>query len=222
MKTASRDFEISLLSSGYRSVIGLDEVGRGCVAGNVTVGAAYVDTSTGPPPAGVSDSKLLSPSRRDALVGPLSAWTAGRLTVGHASTLEIDRFGIISALRLAGHRALASLPPAAVIVLDGSHNWLRAPDGWLEGMITSGVLENAVEIPEVRVVVKADRDVAVVAAASVYAKTVRDAQMTELDTLFPGYGFAKHKGYLTKEHTTALRTYGPCDVHRRSFTLPTC
>jgi ribonuclease HII len=218
--TASRTFELGLLDAGYPSLIGLDEVGRGCVAGEVTVGAAMIDRSTGDAPAGLADSKLLTASRREALVAPLLEWTAGRLAVGHATAAEIDRYGIIGGLRLAGYRALSSLPAPGLVLLDGSHNWLHAPDGWVDEMLEHGTLTQRPEELTVQTKVKADRDVTVVAAASVYAKTVRDGRMTELDATFPAYGFSQHKGYLTAAHTAALRAHGPCDAHRRSFTLP--
>lgn len=218
--TASRTFELGLLDAGFLSVLGLDEVGRGCVAGEVTVGAALIDRSTGDAPSGLADSKLLAASRREALVVPLLEWTAGRLAVGHATADEIDQFGIIGGLRLAGYRALSLLPTPGLVLLDGSHNWLRSPDGWVDEMLERGVLAHHPDELTVQTKVKADRDVAVVAAASVYAKTVRDARMTELDAVFPAYGFAKHKGYLTAAHTAALREHGPCNAHRRSFTLP--
>lgn len=188
------------LLAEFASLAALDEVGRGCVAGPVSVGAVLLRRGTPPPPAGVRDSKLLSPKRREELYPTVVAW-APSFAVGHASASEIDELGLVSSLRLAGRRAIAALDEVpAVVLLDGNHDWLGGDD---------------VTYP-VRTRVKADRDCLSVAAASILAKVERDALMCALPTA-EVYGFAEHKGYLTAAHLEALRRHGPAAPHRRSW-----
>lgn len=196
--------ERALLRGGARVVAGMDEVGRGALAGPVSVGVVAVDLATRTGPKGVADSKLLSPAARTALLPALHRWGVAR-AVGHATAAEIDEVGIIAALRLAGRRALTALEVEVdVVLLDGSHDWL--------GPSTGG--------PAVRTKVKADRTCASVAAASVLAKCERDALMVALATEHPGYGWAENKGYGAPEHLAALRGSGPSPLHRRSWRLP--
>ncbi|MFI7587757.1 ribonuclease HII [Spongisporangium articulatum] len=116
-----------LRDGGHRLLAAVDEVGRGALAGPVTVGVVLIDEATRSAPSGVRDSKLLTPAARQALVPKLRRW-APRHAVGHAEPAEIDRFGIIAALRLAARRALAALPEAPdCVLLDGSHDWLSVP-----------------------------------------------------------------------------------------------
>jgi ribonuclease HII len=227
--------ERRLLREGHRLVAGMDEVGRGALAGPVTVGVVVVDAGTRTAPAGVRDSKLLTPAARQALVPALRRWGVAR-AVGHAEPAEIDALGIIAALRLAGRRALSALPVVPeCVILDGSHNWLT-------GRPRSLALEDAEEPPRqeeclfeweatppgaarstdpaVRTMVKADRSCAAVAAASVLAKVERDAIMVERSSAYPGYGWALNKGYSAPEHIAALRAAGTCPQHRRSWSLP--
>lgn len=184
------------------SVAGMDEVGRGSLAGPVSVGIVVVDAATRRPPEGLRDSKLLSPAAREALVVPIRGW-AHSWAVGHAGPAEIDEVGILRALRLAGERALAALParPGAVL-LDGNHDWLESQDCALE------------------LRVKADVECASVAAASVLAKVARDALMVGLAAEFPAYAWHANKGYAAPAHLAALRELGPCREHRRSWRLP--
>lgn len=228
--------ERTLLRAGHRSVAGMDEVGRGALAGPVSVGVVVVDLGTRTAPSGVRDSKLLTPAAREALVPRLRRW-AGAWAVGHAQPEEIDRFGIIAALRLAGHRALAALPePPDMVLLDGSHDWLtpprtgsRAVQEALFDVGPAAVPEPPVREPAplpalclrpvVTTLVKADLKCAAVAAASVLAKVERDALMVERARLFPGYGWRENKGYAAPEHAAALRSLGPCEQHRRSWNL---
>ena len=203
--------ERALLRAGARVVVGMDEVGRGALAGPVTVGAVAVDLSTRSGPRGLADSKQLTPAARERLGPALSRWGVAR-AVGHASPAEIDGHGIIGALRLAGRRALVALAvPVDVVLLDGSHDWLTSvPD--LFDPDDAG--------PRVVMQVGADRRCSAVAAASVLAKLERDAIMTALDAEVPGYGWARNKGYGAAEHVVALVERGACDQHRRSWRLP--
>ncbi len=188
-------------------MIGMDEVGRGAIAGPVAVGASVVDQSVGAHPAGLRDSKLLSEKRRDAMAPLAQSWSRFS-AVGLASAAEVDELGIVAALGIAGKRALVSLHEAgaaiaeSVVLLDGSHNWLSAA--------------LASPLP-VHVRVKADRDCASVAAASVIAKVHRDALMIEADSLSPGYGWASNKGYGSAGHFAAIAELGATDFHRRTW-----
>lgn len=176
-----------------------------------------VDVATGPQPDGLKDSKLLAPATRERLVPEIIAWASG-WAVGHASPAEIDSLGLIAALRLAGHRALANLTTAPdVVLLDGSHDWLSwPPQQDLFAEDRPGPV-----VPPVRTLVKADLTCASVAAASVLAKVARDAIMVCLDEEFPAYGWRENKGYASPRHVDALRELGPCVHHRRSWNLPT-
>jgi len=174
---------------------GVDEAGRGPLAGAVFAAAVILDPAR--PVPGLADSKLLDPARREALAAAIRrdalAWAVAVATVE-----EIDSMNILRASLAAMSRAIAALQvdPDEVVV-DGLHVPATA---W-----------------PCRALVKADRLVAAVSAASILAKTARDEEMVRLDADFPGYGFARHKGYPTPEHLDALRALGPCGIHRRSF-----
>jgi ribonuclease HII len=224
--------ERRLLRDGATLVAGVDEVGRGALAGPVTVGVVLVHAGTRTAPTGLRDSKLLTPAAREALVPRLRRWAVS-WAVGHAEPSEIDAFGILSALRLAGTRALRRLPalPDAVL-LDGSYDWLTRPTA-PAALFDPGDLLDAgpslppsgeVELPAgaVRTLVKGDLRCAAVAAASVLAKTERDAIMRERSALHPEYCWADNKGYSAPEHLAALAELGPCPQHRRSWRLPGC
>ncbi|GAB2697904.1 ribonuclease HII [Thalassiella azotivora] len=215
--------ERRLLREGHRLVAGMDEVGRGALAGPVTVGVVVVHDGTRTAPSGLRDSKLLTPAARQALAPRLRRW-APAWAVGHAEPEEIDRVGIIAALRLAGRRALAQLPePPDVVLLDGSHDWLTNPAPDLLDLLGDRPEVGAPDCdPRVRTQVKADLRCAAVAAASVLAKTARDALMVERGLLHPGYRWADNKGYSAPEHLEALGVLGPCEQHRRSWRLPGC
>jgi ribonuclease HII len=225
-KAPTRLLERSLLRSGHRLVGGVDEVGRGALAGPVSVGVVVVDMATRTAPQGLRDSKLLAPAARQALQDPIRRWCVDH-AVGHAGAGEIDEAGIMAALRVAALRALRALHergtwPEAVI-LDGSYNWLRAPEqgdlfAAAEGSPVAD-LEN-VPTPAVQLKVKADMQCSAVAAASVLAKYERDTRMVELDAEHPGYGWAMNKGYAAPEHIEALRVLGPSPQHRVSWRLP--
>jgi ribonuclease HII len=240
--------ERRLLREGHALVAGVDEVGRGALAGPVTVGVVVVDVSVRPAPAGVRDSKLLTPAARTVLVPRLRRWAVA-WAVGHAEPDESDRYGIIAALRLAGRRALATLPDVpGCVLLDGSHDWLSPPrprppaarpavpaaDALFElpaGDVTQAppsvvsLRELAPEVPlagepRVLTMVKADLRCAAVAAASVLAKVERDAIMVTRSAWFPQYNWHENKGYSAPDHLSALAAGGPCEQHRRSWSLP--
>jgi ribonuclease HII len=203
----SLDVETLLHSEGARYVIGCDEVGRGAIAGPVAVGACVVDAGVGMFPTGLRDSKMLSEKRREQLA-PLSESWALFSAVGMASAREIDELGISAALGIAGKRALAILHRAganireSVVLLDGHVDWLNPS-------LTSPV--------RVQTRIKADRDCASVAAASVVAKVHRDRLMIDADVATPGYGWAGNKGYGSAGHFAAIAELGATDFHRRSW-----
>lgn len=176
-------------------VCGVDEAGRGPLAGPVF--AACVVLREDDPIEGLADSKVLSHERREELAALIRS-RAAAWAVASASVEEIDRINILRASLLAMRRAVEQLTiePHQVLV-DGLH----CPQ---------------VRFP-VRAIVDGDALVAEISAASILAKTARDALMVEMHALYPDYGFARHKGYSTRQHLEALRRFGPCPIHRRSF-----
>lgn len=197
------DIERSLFADGVRVVAGMDEVGRGAIAGPVTIGIVAVNSDVAEMPVGLRDSKLMTPKRREAMVSTVQQWSLAWAT-GSATAQEIDAFGIMSGLGLAASRALQALGiQPDVIILDGNTSFLLEEEGG----------------PRVVTRVKADQDVACVAAASVIAKVERDALMTQLHEQFPHYGWSSNKGYGAKVHTDAIATHGLCDFHRKSWNL---
>ena len=215
-----RSLEKALLET-YDYVGGLDEVGRGALAGPVSVGLAIVARRTDDDfPEGLADSKQLTARARTGLVEPVRGWLVDH-AVAHASPAEIDEHGIIGALRMAGLRALQQVADRGhapgVIILDGVADWLTA----LEGTHAPKDSPEPAEVPStppVRMEVKADARCAVVAAASVLAKVERDRLMADLDD--PGYGWASNKGYASPAHIKGLSALGASDQHRRSWHLP--
>ncbi|MEO7122018.1 MAG: ribonuclease HII, partial [Lacisediminihabitans sp.] len=201
------EFENSLHASGARFIIGCDEVGRGAIAGPVAVGMCVVDAGVGAFPLGLRDSKMLSEKRRE-LLAPLSLDWALYSAVGMASALEVDQLGISAALGLAGKRALGILHVAgasirdSVVLLDGHFDWLNPALASRVAVTTR---------------IKADRDCASVAAASVVAKVERDHLMIDADVVTPGYGWAGNKGYGSAGHFAAIAELGATDFHRRSW-----
>ncbi|HPE46919.1 MAG TPA: ribonuclease HII [Hyphomonas sp.] len=175
---------------------GVDEAGRGPWAGPVTAAAVILDPAR--PIAGLTDSKKLSEARRDALA-PLIRERALAFCVAHASVEEIDRLNIREATFLAMRRAVAGLQVAPQFAL-------------IDGNALPGGLAC-----EARAIVKGDLTEPAISAASILAKTVRDALMQELDAAHPGYGLGKHKGYGTAAHAEALTRLGPAPCHRMSF-----
>ncbi|TIC83208.1 ribonuclease HII [Crenobacter intestini] len=177
-------------------IAGVDEAGRGPLAGNVVAAAVILDPAR--PIAGLADSKKLSEAKRDALA-PLIREQALAWCVAEASVAEIDTLNILHATMLAMRRAVEGLgvTPQEVLI-DGN----RVPKGLL--------------VPA-RAIVKGDALEPAISAASILAKTVRDAQLHELDARHPGYGFARHKGYPTAEHLAAIERLGVLPEHRKSF-----
>ncbi|MGD2112158.1 MAG: ribonuclease HII [Gammaproteobacteria bacterium] len=176
-------------------VAGVDEAGRGPLAGPVIAAAVILDPLL--PVAGLRDSKCLSQNRRERLYGEITR-TALAWAVGRAEAAEIDRVNILQATLLAMQRAVAALRPAAEYALvDGN----RCPE---------------LDCPA-QAIVRGDSRVAAISAASIIAKVSRDREMIELDARYPGYGLAQHKGYPSKMHLQALDALGPTPQHRRSF-----
>lgn len=225
----SLEHESALWDAGARVVVGIDEVGRGALAGPVSVGVCAlerVDTW----PAGLADSKLLSPKRRDAMNDVLATFGVAR-AVGHASPQEIDDLGIVAALRLAGNRALGAVAASGVVVdailLDGKHDWLTppAPDLFSASADFLGPDAGAGEapaatLPPVTMVIKGDNLCASIAAGSVIAKVERDGLMAKAHARHPEFGWDGNKGYGAEGHLAALRALGATDEHRRSWKLP--
>jgi len=179
----------------YSLVAGVDEVGRGPLAGPVVTAAVILDPNK--PIVGLNDSKKLSEKRREELEPIIKknvlAWSLGR-----AEVEEIDQINILQATLLAMKRAVEglSVEPTHALV-DGN----KAPN--LKCPVTT--------------IIKGDQSEAAIAAASILAKVARDREMQEMDTLYPGYGLAQHKGYPTKQHQQALLDLGVTAIHRRSF-----
>lgn len=203
--------ECGLLRQGHDLVAGCDEVGRGALGGPVTVGVAVVEASMSRQPTGLRDSKLLTPAERRSLVPRIGRWSVSN-GVGHASAAEIDELGILRALRLAGERALATLPVLpTVVILDGGYDWFTHPSRCAWSPLD--------RLPEIELVVKGDLTCTSVAAASVLAKVARDDVMLGLAALHGGYDWELNKGYGSPSHLAALRRHGPCEQHRRSWRL---
>ena len=218
------DYERRFKASGARLLAGIDEVGRGALAGPVSVGIAVIDLQRQKLLADVRDSKLLKVSERERLEPLVRAWSVAS-AVGHASAAEIDALGIIAALRLAGNRAWAAVIAAGVtpevVLLDGSHNWLTTPAQaslFDPDPDDAGPAEPGCDAP-VHTLVKADMQCLSVAAASVLAKVERDRQMAALHEEYPAFGWNENKGYGTAAHKDALRTAGPSPYHRVSWQL---
>lgn len=190
--------EASLFRQGYSLVAGLDEVGRGPLAGPVVAGIAILS----PRPKGrwvslVRDSKQLTAAQREYVL-PYLQEVALALQVGICSPREVDQRGIVEATRMAMQRALNSLPLLPQYLLVDA---LSLP---------------AVAIPQ-KAIIHGDALVLSIAAASIVAKVTRDRLMAEEEAAHPGYGFAQHKGYATRQHLRNLRRLGPCPIHRFSF-----
>ena len=181
----------------HSAVIGIDEVGRGSLAGPIAVGAfVLTKEQLENQPESLQDSKLIRENKREAVAELVSAW--GESSVGYVEASHIDEHGIVHALKTAGLISLSNLEVEdAIILLDGNQNWL--------------------EKQNVIIKTKADRDCASVAAASVIAKVSRDRLMTELSASYPHYGFESNKGYSSPGHVQAIREFGPCEIHRKTW-----
>ena len=207
------ELEKSLHAMGARFVAGVDEVGRGALAGPVSVGIAVVDATVGDVPSALRDSKVISRLTRERLIDPVSNWVIDS-AIGHASPQEIDEVGIVAALRIAwtrAHEMLKTKPNH--VILDGKHNWIAEPE---TDLFSAG---SGIEVP-VTMKIKADAACASVAAASVLAKVARDALMREAALLHPDYGWDGNVGYGSAGHMSALTKFGATTFHRRSWKLP--
>lgn len=191
--------EQSLWAQGFVHVAGIDEAGRGALAGPVVTAAVVVTPACAAAPVWtlVRDSKLLSPAQRETLAVEIQKCAAS-WAVGAVDAAQIDAIGIAAATRLAMQQAVAALAcvPDHLLI-----DWVRLPH----------IAIRQISQP------KADRTMAVVAAASILAKVYRDQLMTDYDLQYPGYGFAAHKGYGVAAHLAAIAQLGPCTLHRHSF-----
>ncbi len=208
-------YERALVKRG-EVVVGLDEVGRGALAGPITVGAVVI-THAARPPKGLTDSKMLSPAERESLVAPLESW-ASDWSLGSATSVEIDRWGLRVALAVAANRAMGGLSIAPThALIDGPFNLLDAP---------LRLDDELLEVPELpyatithTTLIKGDARSATIAAASVLAKVHRDRAMVGLSGEYPIYGWDANKGYGVPQHLAALVDEGPCCHHRLTWKL---
>ena len=189
-------FEEQAWDSGFKFVAGLDEVGRGCLAGPVIAGACILDRNKDVP-KGINDSKQLTVKQRDEIALELKE-NCIAYAIGTVSADEIDRINILEATKLAMRLAIDSLLPNADFLL-------------IDALVLKGVA-----LPQ-RAIIKGDSISASIAAASILAKTHRDELMQSYEKEFPAYGFGENVGYGTKRHLDALRSNGPCPLHRKSF-----
>ena len=174
---------------------GVDEAGRGPLAGAVFAAAVVLDPAR--PIEGLADSKVLSEAAREELAQQIRS-RALAWSIASATVEEIDSINILRASLLAMRRAVETLG-------------MEPGEVWSDGLYTPQVAFKC------RAIVKGDAKVGAISAASILAKTARDARMCELDKVYPVYGFARHKGYAAPEHLAALKQHGPCEIHRRSF-----
>ena len=196
------DEERRLIQQGYRLIAGIDEVGRGTLAGPVFAAAVILDPNADIPCyEELRDSKALTPRRRERLSRSISDVAIG-IGIGFAEHWEIDAQGIVHATRTAMARAVDALATQPHFLLIDA---LPLPEAGLP----------------FQAIIKADARCRSVAAASIVAKVARDRLMRQQETVHPGYGFARHKGYATRHHLEQLRRLGPCPIHRRSF-APVC
>lgn len=190
-----KKYEYIAYQEGFQFIAGIDEVGRGPLAGPVAAAAVILPRDFCL--AGVNDSKALSEKKRESLVGQIKqqalAWSVAVLSPEY-----IDRENILNASREAMRMAIKSLRPVPDYLLIDA---MRIPD---------------IEIKQLSII-KGDALSISIASASIIAKVERDEIMKGYDSLYPDYGFARHKGYATREHLLALQQYGPCPIHRRSF-----
>ena len=211
------DFENNLFSRGAKLIAGMDEVGRGCLAGPVSVGVAVINIDCINPPENLADSKLLTHEQREKLLPLVKTWVKD-FAVGHASNDEIDEIGLTRALRRAGRRALVQLVTKPDhLILDGKHNWLM-PEKETQNMFEQEFDDGSLSV-DLKIItqIKADLTCASVAAASIVAKTTRDQMMAELSKEFPNYFWAENKGYAAPEHLEAIKSFGATKYHRVSW-----
>lgn len=194
--TIGLNFEEQAKAKGYKFIAGIDEVGRGCLAGAVVAGAVILDL-TKPLPVGLNDSKKTSKKKREFIAEQIKEH-ALTYAVGQIEAEEIDRINILEATKKAMILAIQKLNPKADFLL-----------------IDALELKN-INLPQ-KAIIKGDTVSASIAAASIIAKVYRDNLMKDFDKTYPEYGFARHVGYGTKAHFEALKTYGATPIHRKSF-----
>jgi ribonuclease HII len=194
--TIGLDFENQAVAEGFRFIAGIDEVGRGCLAGAVVAAACILDLSR-PLPKDLNDSKKLTIEQRESIAEELKENVVA-YAIAQIEAEEIDRINILQATRKAMCSAIQSLEPRADFLLI-----------------------DALQLKEIRLpqkaIIKGDAISASIAAASILAKTYRDDLMREFDKTYPEYGFASHVGYGTKAHFEAIKKHGACPLHRKSF-----
>lgn len=190
------EFENQAISEGFRLIAGVDEVGRGCLAGPVVAAACILDLSK-PLPEGLNDSKKLSEKKRLKLNEEICE-TAICYTIGEVQADEIDKINILQATKKAMRLAIEKLQPNA------------------DFLLIDALQLKEVKLPQ-KGIIKGDAISASIAAASIIAKTYRDNLMQEMCKIYPAYGFSKHVGYGTKAHFEAIKQHGACDLHRKSF-----
>ncbi|MEK7515190.1 MAG: ribonuclease HII [Patescibacteria group bacterium] len=200
MITPTTEREQELFTAGYSRVIGVDEVGRGCLAGPVVVCAFSCSVeSIAVPLTGVRDSKLLSPRQRVQAAEDIRALPDTQISLIEESAGTIDRVNILRATDMAMRAAVSQVASSrSVVLLDGNHRVADIPCSQ-------------------EAIVGGDRTVYAIACASILAKVFRDELMVRMAKKWPEYGFDIHKGYGTPAHLAALRAHGPCHIHRRTF-----
>ena len=201
------------------AVMGIDEAGRGPLVGGVFAAAVYVPVAEASallagPWAEVNDSKKLSAAKREALAETVKSTQGCIWCVASASPAEIDSLNILRATHLAMRRAALGVAAKAHAIAEAGGKTAADLPGFK--ILVDGLPVKGLPFPS-KNVVKGDSKSLLIAAASILAKTARDADCLRLESLYPGYGFAKHKGYPTPEHLAALRELGPCPEHRTSF-----
>jgi len=194
--TIGIDFENQAFAAGFRFIAGIDEVGRGCLAGAVVAAAVILDLSK-PLPEGLNDSKKLSEKKRRQIDLEIRE-TAVAFSIAQVEAEEIDRINILQATKKAMRLAIENLQPKA------------------DFLLIDAVQLKEIPTPQ-KAIIKGDAISASIAAASIIAKTYRDNLMRELDVIYPEYGFTNHVGYGTKAHFEAIRQHGACPLHRKSF-----
>jgi len=222
-KAPTLRYERAAWRAGAGLLAAVDEVGRGALAGPVSVGVVLLSADAKPAPFGVADSKLLTPQARERLVPRIRRWALD-CAVGHASAAEIDRIGIMAALRLAAERAVSQLSAAPDwVLLDGNHDYLSVREDGLFDYAFDGAAAEPdrwrCRVP-VRTLIKGDLKCSSIAAASVLAKTERDRILISLAKQYPQYGFDENKAYSSPQHHAALIEHGPSEIHRCSWNLP--
>jgi ribonuclease HII len=190
------DFENQSIAEGYHFIAGVDEVGRGCLAGAVVAAACILDLSK-PLPEGLNDCKKLSPKKREEIAKELRENVIA-YSIAQVEAEEIDHINILQATKKAMRLAIENLNPKA------------------DFLLIDAVQLKELSTPQ-KAIIKGDEISASIAAASILAKTYRDNLMQELDKTYPGYGFSQHVGYGTRAHFEAIRKYGCCPLHRKSF-----